>query len=298
MINKTILVTGGLGFVGSSLARYYVNEKYNVTILTKTLDKINNIKDIKEDVDIIQQDICEVGEYVNKFDYIIHCASTVHNYHILSDPHIDIKTNCIGTINLLEHLKNSKQLKKMVYVSTFFVNNGEPKALYGATKLCAEHICKSYNSVFNVPVTIVRLSNVFGPGEQCDNNKKAAFNRMIQLALDNEEIKLYDNGKIKRDYIYIDDVVQGIDTVMNKGKHSEVYEIGKGYSLTLKEMIGDIIYLAGGGKIIPVCPPEFHTQVGINDYFCDTSKMFSLGWKPKVSVKDGIRKTIEVYKNG
>ena len=295
MKTNKILITGGLGFIGSSLAREYINKGYEVTIITKTLDKITNIKDIKDKIEIIVSDIRYLEENLESYEYVIHCASTVHNYNILSNPYLDIETNCIGTVKLLELLKTSKKLKKLIYVSTFFVNKGEPKALYGATKLCTEHICKTYNRVYNIPISIVRLTNIFGPGEQCDNNKKAAFNRMIQLAINDETIKLYNNGNIFRDYLYIEDAVSGIDTILNKGKSGEVYELGKGYSLLFREMIEDIIELAKGGKIISVTPPEFHNQVGIDNYFCDIHKLNMLGWYPKWTVRDGIKKTIEVY---
>ena len=290
---KKMLITGGLGFIGSHLAKKY-HKKYNVTLLTRSMDKIGNIRGIENDVNIVVDDIINLKHDISDYDIIIHCASTVHNYHILNNPYIDINTNCIGTVNILENMNKNA---RMVFVSSFFVNNGEPKALYGATKLCAEHICKAYSRVYGIDVSIIRLSNIFGPGEQKRNNKKAAFNRMIQLAIEDKEIKLYNNGNIKRDYLYIDDAVEAIDYVLLLGKPMEVYEAGKGYSLTMKEMVDDIIKYAGSGKVIPTEPPEFHKQVGIEDYFCDISKLSELGWKPKWTVREGIKKTIKEYRN-
>jgi len=291
-----ILITGGLGFVGSQLSNHYYKNEHDVTIITKSLDKISNIRNCPK-IKILKKDIRLIDDDCKGYDLIFHLASTVHNYHILDDPYIDVDINCNGTIRLLESCRQFNPSVRMIYVSSFFVNNGKPKALYGATKLCAEYICKIYNKVFGLNISIARLSNVFGPGEQKNNNKKAAFNRMIQLAIEDKEIKLYNNGNIDRDYIYIDDVVSALEIIADKGEESEVYEVGKGKSLNFKYMVDTIIKESGSGKIVSIEPPEFHKQVGIDDYYCNVDKLKDLGWEPKYTVEEGIRKTIEAYRN-
>jgi len=303
-----ILITGGFGFIGSNIANRYIEYGHNVTILSKTNRKKDNIiynnynlilKDIK---DIVHDDLLHI-------DLIFHCASTVDNYNILSDPYLDANVNIIGTIALLEAAKNTNI--RIIYTSTFFVTgnsnelpannntNVEPLALYGATKLCAEHILKTYNRVYNVDIVIARLSNVFGNGEVSNNNKKAALNRMIYIATHNlDVINLYDNGKIYRDYIFISDVIDALITLSTHGENNKVYYIGRGEAVQFRKIIDLIIKHTNFSNIKTINPPKFHKQVGIDNFYCNISDLKKLGWSPKVSLEDGIIKTIKGYKNG
>ncbi len=305
-----ILVTGGLGFIGSNLAEKCVKLGYDVTILSKTNSKINNVKDIKDKVKIILKDIRDIDEEVKKADIIFHLAGTTDNYNILDNPYIDIETNCSGTIALLEACRKHNPKARIVFASTFFVNgNAEklpvnaysqcnPLGLYGATRLAAEHFCRIYNGVFDMNSVIVRFTNVFGIKEQPDNKKKAGFNYLINLAMENKEIPLYNNGDFVRDYIYVDDVAEACLAVAEKGKKGEIYYAGRGEFVKFRDMIDMVIKEAGGGRVKPVEPPDFHKRIGIKDFVCDNSALKKLGWQPKVSLREGIKKTIAYYKNG
>lgn len=303
-----ILITGGLGFIGSNIAKKYVSLGHNVTILTRTKHKIGNINPFSEKVKIIVKDIKDISDEVSNMDVIFHTASTVDNYNIFSDPYLDANTNIIGTLALLEACKSHNPKAKIVYLSTFFVNGNPPSlpataemkpnplGLYGATKLCAEHICNVYRSVYNLNISIARLSNIFGDNEQNNNNKKAAFNKMINDLLRKNTINLYDNGKVKRDYIYVDDVVSALQLIAEVGTE-EIYFIGRGESISLRELVDIVLEETGSPESLVnvVAPPVFHNQVGINDFYCDISPLKKLGWEPKVSIRDGIKKVIELY---
>jgi len=305
-----ILITGGLGFIGSNLSKRCVELGHKVTILTKQSYKDYNIRLFKDSVKVIVKDIKEIGEEVQGQDWIFHCASTVDNYNVLDKPYLDAEVNILGTIALLEACKKFNKEAQIIYLSTFFVNGNpsklpvdpslkeEPLGIYGATKLAAEQCCKTYSRVFGLKTKVARLSNVFGLGEQTDNNKKAAFNRMIHLAVWDETIKLYDNGKIKRDYIYIDDVVDGLLTIAEKGKISteQIYYISRGESATMRSLV-DIILKESRpfGKVESIEPTKFHKDVGIDDFYCDITPLKELGWQPMVSLEEGIKRVVEVY---
>ena len=304
-----ILITGGLGFIGSNISEYYVNNGDTVTILSRSDTKAHNIRSLRDRLHFIQKDIQDISEDdVKDFDIVYHCASTVDNYNIHTDPYLDVNVNCKGTIALLEACRKSNPTIKIVYTSTFFVNGNppslpvtadmkpEPLGIYGATKLAAEHILKTYQSVYGLKPVIARLSNVFGLKEQQNNNKKAAFNRMIYMAVHDETIKLYDNGKITRDYIYVDDVVNALDILAKKGEVGKIYYIGTGNGHTFREMVDIILEEAGSGKVEIVPPPQFHKAVGIDDFVCDVSDLKSLGWEQKISLREGIRKVVNQYK--
>ena len=307
---SNILITGGLGFIGSNLAHKCVADGYNVTLLSLTNRKIANISGIEDKVRLVLKDVKDIEEEVEGQNYIFHCASTVDNYNIHEEPYKDVDINCNGTIAVLEACRHRNRNARIIYTSTFFVNGNvdelpmtpkspcNPRGLYPATKLAAEHFCRIYNKVFDMNSVIARLSNVLGVREQRDNNKKAAFNRMINTAVNDGTIKLYDNGRIKRDYIYVDDVIDGLLTIAKKGEVGKIYYIGRGEGVKFKKIVDMMIEESGSGHIKSVTPPKFHQASGINDFWCDNTPLKELGWKPKVSIREGIKRVIEEYRIG
>lgn len=303
------LITGGFGFIGSHLAELCVNQGHNVTLLSKSENKIKNIENIKGDVGVVLKDIKNIGSEVGGKDYIFHCASTVDNYNIHEEPFKDVDVNCTGTISLLEACRKHNPRARIVYTSTFFVNgnlenlpaNSEspcnPLGIYPTTKLAAEHFCKIYNQVFDMNTVIARFTNVFGPKEERENKKKAAFNYLINLAIQGKDIPIYGEGSFVRDYIYVKDAVSGLLKIAEKGEKGEVYYVGRGEGIKFKDLMQIVLEEAKSGKLNFISPPEFHNRVGINDYFCDNGPLRELGWKPETSLRQGIKQTILSYKN-
>lgn len=307
---SNILITGGLGFIGSNLAHKYVERGDNITLLSKTKNKIKNIEGIENNIKLVLKDIKDISkEDVENKDIIFHCASTVDNYNIQDSPYLDNEINCIGTIALLEACRNYNKNAKIVYISTFFVNGNlkklpaneeskcEPLGIYPATKLAAEYFCKIYHRIFGLKTVIARLTNVFGVREQRDNNKKAAFNRMINTAVNGGTIKLYDNGIIKRDYIYVDDVISALIILSERGESERIYYIGRGEGIKFKDMVDIIIKEAKGGDVEVIKVPKFHKASGIDDFWCDNNLIKSLGWSPKISIEEGVKRVVREYKN-
>lgn len=306
---KNILITGGLGFIGSHLARKYVQNNDNVCILSRSDSKKSNIKDIEDMVSLIIKDVRRIdGEVVDK-DYIFHLAGTVDNYAIKEDPYKDIEINCNGTVALLEACKKFNPETKIIFASTFFVNGNvnklpvdvdspcNPLGLYGATRLAAEHFCHIYNKVFGLNSLIARFTNVFGPYEQGDNKKKAGFNFMINQAVKGKEIQLYNNGDFIRDYIYVEDVADACITLAEKGQTDKVYYVGRGEYTKFRKLMDILTEQIQDLKIKTIKPPQFHKSVGIVDFVCDNSELKKLGWSPKISLEEGIKRTIDYYKN-
>jgi len=307
---KNVLITGGLGFIGSHLAKKCVENNYRTHILSRSYDKIKNIDTIRGRIDITLKDIRKINEQeVSGKDYIFHLAGTVDNYAIKEgEPYKDIEINCNGTIALLEACKNFNPKAKIIFGSTFFVNGNvdklpvdanspcNPLGLYPATRLAAEHFCHIYHNVFDLNVLIARFTNVFGPFEQGENKRKAGFNFMINQAVKGEELQLYSNGDFVRDYIYVDDVVDACMTLAEKGETNKVYYVGRGEYIKFRKLIDIIEEQIPGTKVKVIEPPGFHKNVGIVDFVCDNSDLKSLGWTPKVSLEEGIRRTIEYYR--
>jgi UDP-glucose 4-epimerase len=310
-MKKRVLITGGLGFIGSQLARKNVSEGNNVTILSKSSDKINNISDIVNCVKLSIKDIRNItAEDVSEKDYIFHLAGTVDNYAITEgQPYKDIEINCNGTIAMLEAIKEFNPKTRLIFASTFFVNGRvkkipvdsnspcNPLGLYGATRLAAEQFCHIYHNVFDLDPIIARFSNVFGPFEKGDNRKKAGFNYLINQAVRGEEIKVYNAGNFFRDYIYVDDVVDACQILAKVGETDKVYYVGRSEFVKFSSLIEIIKNEIPELKTKSIGPPEFHKRVGINNFVCDNSQLRGLGWSPKVSLEDGIKKTIKYYRS-
>ena len=143
--------------------------------------------------------------------------------------------------------------------------------------------------------TIARFTNVFGQREQVANKKKAAFNQMLAAAMRGEEIPLYSNGEFIRDYIHVEDVVDALLIIAEKGKKGEVYYVGRGEKTNFGDLMKMVIEEAGSGTLKSIEPPKFHKAVGIKDFYCDNAPLKELGWTPQVSLRQGIRKTIDYY---
>ncbi len=300
-----ILITGGLGFIGSALANRLCRD-HQVTVLSRSDKGRTRLREPER----VRLRIGSVEEMTSAdckgMDLVVHCASTVDNYNIQTDPYLDVKTNCAGTIALLEACKEQKP--KVLFVSTFFVYGNQPKlpvneqspcdplGLYPATKLCAEQFCMIYGRLYGFHVNICRLTNVYGPGEACDNRKKGAFNYLIRKAQLGEPIDLYRGGDFFRDYLYIDDAVEALVAVAERGPVGELYLAGSGEPVQFKDLIDCLHRLTGRKSAIgSMEPPRFHEIVGIRNFSADIAKIKGLGWVPKVGYEEGIRRTLERY---
>jgi len=292
-----ILITGGHGFIGQNLYEAYNNEHCDVNLYPKG------------------KDIIDIDTEVIDCDYIFHCASTVHNYHMLDDWRLDVNTNCHGTLSLLEACKRHNPFARVVFTSTFFVYGNQnvlpvtentppnPQGLYPATKLASENFCKIYFNTWNIDIVIARLSNVYGLGEQVDNNKKAAFNRLAYDISQGKQVPCYnyknrEYNTIQRDYIHVKDVISGLQILAEKGDAGEIYNIATGKSMQFRHMLDLMIEHANCGSYELVDIPDFHKKVGIDDFSCSIDKIKSLGFKPKITLEEGIKNLMLSYKNG
>jgi len=305
---KKIMITGGLGFIGCHLAELCIEKGYDVTIVSRSDSKLDNIHKIKDKVNLLLLDVKDIDEEVKGFNYIFHLAGSTDNYAIVDGkPYKDLEMNCITTLALLEAVKKHNQKARVIFASTFFVNGKveklpvtldtpcRPLGLYGATRLAAEHFCHIYHHIFDLDVVIARFTNVFGEREQ-GGKKKAGFNYMIKQAVEGNEIQVYDNGDFYRDYIYVTDVASACLVIAEKGKSDATYYVGRGEFVKFKKLV-DIVVKKTNVKFKSITSPDFHKRVGIKDFVCDNTELKKLGWVPKVSLEEGIKKTIDYYKS-
>lgn len=301
------LITGGFGLIGSALTN---SLKGDVAVLSRSNSNRERIK--RSGFTVILKELSETTLHdLEGIDVIYHCASTVDNYNVLTDPYIDIKTNLNGTIHLLELCKKLKKKPKFIYLSTFFVYGNayekthtpvdeetktDPLAIYPATKLCAENIIKLYSRLYDIPYIICRLTNVYGEYESFTNKKKGTLNYLIMKAVKNEEIAVYKDGNYYRDYLYIDDVVSALLFLEEKAEN-DLFIVGFGFSVKFRDIIKAVIELSKSKSLIrKIDPPGFNKIVGTTDFVADTTKLNKLGWTAKIDYREGLEKIINRYK--
>jgi len=305
-----IMITGGAGFVGSHLAEYLLKNRHEIIICTKT--SVKNVDDIR---DKIQLEKIDVTNYVKlekfiikkKPDVIIHLAGNTSHSKSFELPFNDLDSNTKSTLNILEIIRKILPKCKFILGSTFVVIGKpiklpvneqtpcNPTTMYGVNRLSSEYYTKIYNQVYGLNTNIFRITNSFGPREQIIPNKNA-INYLIYKGFKGENITIYNNGKFFRDLIYISDVVSAINKIMTKGKSGELYWISSSKKTWFYE-IGNTLEKLTNAKTKYVKPPKYTKKVDVGNFVVSNLKMRSLGWKPKISVKIGIEKTLKYFKD-
>ncbi len=303
-------MTGGLGFIGSHLVESLSKKNHKIMVLTKTLSKRSNIPKSIKNLDIKKIDITnfnKVGKIIESFkpDAIIHLAGNTSHSISFEKPLQDVDSNTKTTLFLLEKIKNLNLSCKFILGSTFIVI-GKPKKLpvtentpcnpttiYGTNRLASEHLCKIYHQVYGINTNIFRITNSYGPREQIIPNKNAV-NFLIHQAFKNKKISIYNHGEFFRDLIYVDDVIDGINVILKKGKPGELYWISSGKKLWFKKL-AMLLQKFTNCKINYPLTPKYTKKVDVGNFVVDNSKLKKLGWKPKISINQGIKETISFF---
>ena len=312
---KSILVTGGAGFIGSNFVRYMLN-KYqdykivNLDLLTyagniKSLDDIKdnpNYLFVKGDIadnKLVDKVVCE-----NKIDVIINFAAESHVDRSITNPDIFVKTNVLGTQNLLEIAKKYK-IEKFFQISTdevygslektgFFTEKTplSPNSPYSASKAGADLLVMAYHHTFGLNVNITRCSNNYGPYQFPEK----LIPLFITNALADKQVPLYGDGLNIRDWLFVEDHCSAIDTVLHKGKNGEVYNVGGNNEKTNRYITDTILkYLGKDSSLIKYVADRLGHD---RRYAIDATKIKEeLGWQPKYKFEQAIEKTIEWYLN-
>lgn len=309
LTDKRVLVTGGAGFVGSNLVKTLVRQYgAHVTVLddlfTGSLDNLLGV-----DYEFVEGSIEDeqlVNECIQHADVVFHLAS--RNIIISNkNPREDLNVNVKGSFNVFEACLRHR-VKRVVYTSTSSIY-GEPEALpisegdrksylnfYSASKFSAEVYAKTFFEVFNLPVTILRYSNVYGTNQLPVNPYCGVIGKFIQSAMDGEALKVHGNGEQTRDYTYIDDAVQAtIAAAIYPDAVGEDYNIGTGEETSVHELASHICKITGSGSGI-----EYVSNRDIDNIsrrFINIEKARKdLHYKPQYSIQAGLQKTVEWFR--
>ena len=316
---KTYLITGGAGFIGSSLADSLLKENNKIVVVDNFCDYYNpklkeeNVKDNLSNpnyklyrIDIRDKDNLDKVFTENKIDCVIHLAAMAGVRPSIENPILYQEVNCLGTQNILECMKKNNvnklvmassssvygNCKEVPFKETFVVDYAISP--YAATKKANEVMTHVYHKLNGINVIMLRFFTVFGPRQRPD----LAINKFTRLMLNDEEIPMYGDGNTSRDYTYIGDIVDGIErSIKYVEENKDVYEIinlGNSSPISLKEMIniiGEVLNKTPNIKQLPMQPGD------VDRTYADISKAQKLlGYNPKTTFKKGIENFAEWYK--
>lgn len=305
-IGKEILVTGAAGFIGANLVRRLLKEDYIVHAITSKGGNLWRLKNVEKKIVIhegLLDDLKKIKQLFRKITpYAVFHLATYGSYPFQQDTHMMIDTNIIGTLNLLESLKEVNYKQLVVTGSSSEYGKKEkpmkesdllaPNNYYAVTKAAQTHLCQVYAQSNRKPLVIFRLFNVYGPYEE----KGRLVRSVIESALAKKPISLA-SGREARDFTYVLDVVDAFMHVLKQKQFiGEIFNIGTGIQTTIGELAKTIVYLVG--QKVPIRLGAYKgREWDAFHWKADISKAKSvLGWSPKTSLNEGLRKTIEWYR--
>lgn len=315
--NQHVLITGGLGFIGSTLAIRLVEAGALVTIVDGMIPEYGgnlfNIAPVRDRVTVNFGDICDrlaMNWLVQGQDYVFHLAGQVSHVKSLTDPFSDIEYNIKGTTVVMEALRHHNPRAKIIFTGT----RGQygpatclpvaetaptnPKAIYEISNLTAEKIIQAYHQTHGIPAVMLRLTNIYGPRAQMRHSQYGVVNWFVRQALDGTPIKVFGSGNILRDFLYVDDCVDALLMVAQaEPAVGEVFNVGRDQPTTFLELAKALERLCPGCTwgLAPFSAERAAQEPG--DFYSNIDKIRSIvGWSPRTDLEDGLRQTLSYYR--
>ena len=314
---KRILITGGLGFIGSNLARRLLSEGARVTLCDAMIEGYGgnpaNIREIRADVTIDVADVRDataMERLVAGQDVVFHLAAQVSHVMSLSNPYPDIDINIKGTAVLLEACRKVNpealvvrsgtrgQYGPAVKLPVSETTPSDPRGIYEISQLSAEMICRTYTRIHGIRTVPLRLTNVYGPRGQMKHSHFGVVNWFVRLALEGKPIPIFGSGKILRDFLYVDDCVEALLLAAAEPRAvGEVLNVGHDRPSTFLEVAELLREIVPGTRLeFTDFTPERKAQEP-GDFVSDITKIRGLlGWEPKTGLGDGLARTVEFYR--
>ena len=312
--NKNVLITGGLGFIGSNLARALVDLGAKVTILDALLSPYGgnmfNIHDIE--VEFYEGDIRNketVEKLIKNKDYIFNLAAQVDYLHSQNKPFLDLEINCAGHLTVLEACRQFNKQAVILFSGSRMMygrieynpvdenHPTQPLSIYGVNKLAGEKYYQMYNSVYGLKTVALRIANPYGPRQQMKHSSYGIVNWFVRSAMENKKITIFGEGSQIRDYVYVGDIAEAmLRTAATDKAYGDTFNLGSGKGTRFYDMAKEVVRTVGKGSIVNVDWPKDYFNVETGDYISDISKLKNTtGWSPKISLNEGIIKTFDYY---
>ena len=315
--DRSVLITGGLGFIGSNLAHQLVPLGARVLIVDSLIPdyggNLFNIHGIEEQLRVNVADIRQqttMNYLVQGHDVIFNLAGQVSHIDSMQDPYTDLEINCRSQLTLLEACRHNNPAVKVVFAGTRQIY-GRPDSLpvteshlvrptdiNGINKAAGEYYHLVYNNVFGVRATSLRLTNVYGPRQLLKHSRQGFVGWFIRLVLENNEIQIFGDGTQLRDFVYVDDAVDAfLRAGADDASNGEVFNVGGLEPIRHRDLVELMIRTAGSGRFRCTPWPPEKKAIDIGDFYADSSKIRStLGWRPTTPLADGLKQTFDYYR--
>lgn len=314
---RRVMITGGLGFIGSNLARHLVDLGADVLLVDSLIPdyggNLFNINGLESRLRVNVADVRQASTMnylVQDREVIFNLAGQVSHIDSMRDPGTDLDINCRSQLTLLEACRRHNPHVKVVYASTRQIY-GKPERLpvdethlvrptdiNGINKAAGEQYHLVYNNVFGIRACSLRLTNVYGPRQLIRHNRQGFIGWFIRLALDGEEIQIFGDGSQLRDFIHVDDAADAFlragasDTV-----NGEALNVGGREPVAHKDLVALLLDVAGRGSVRFVEWPDEKKKIDIGSFFSDSSRFAAAtGWHPQVALRDGLASTLDFYR--
>ena len=313
---KEILITGGLGFIGSNLARRLVSKGANLTLVDSLIPQYGgntfNIDDIKNKVAV---NVCDVRDtfamehLIQGKEYLFNLAGQTSHLDSMADPHTDLDINAAAQLSILEVCRKENPDIKIVFASTRQLYGRpdylpvdekhpiRPVDVNGINKLAGEWYHLLYNNVYGIRACALRLTNTYGPGMRVKDARQTFLGIWIRLLIEGRPIKVFGDGLQLRDFNYVDDCVEALLLAgASDQANGKVYNLGGSEVIGLKDLSKMMVNLGHGGSFELAPFPSDKKAIDIGDYYSDFSLITKeLGWVPKIDLKDGLKRTLNYY---
>jgi UDP-glucose 4-epimerase len=314
---RRVMITGGLGFIGSNIARALVDLDADVLLVDSLIPdyggNLHNIAGIESRLRVNVADVRQqttMNYLVRDREVIFNLAGQVSHIDSMREPETDLEINCRGQLTVLEACRRNNPQVKVVYAGTRQVY-GKPEHLpvdekhlvrpadvNGINKAAGEQYHLVYNNVFGVRACSLRLTNVYGPRQLIRHNRQGFIGWFIRLAVEKREIQIFGDGSQLRDFVYVDDAV---DAFLRAGStdavNGDVFNVGGSEPISHRDLVNLLIESAGGGSVRFVDWPVEKKAIDIGSFYSSSEKFQNaVGWQPTVPLKDGLRRTIEFYR--
>jgi UDP-glucose 4-epimerase len=314
---RRVMITGGLGFIGSNLARRLVELDADVLLVDSLIPdyggNLFNIAGIEDRVRVNVADVRQASTMnylVRDREIIFNLAGQVSHIDSMTDPHTDLEINCRSQLTILEACRRFNPNTRVVYASTRQIY-GKPQSLpvteqhlvrptdvNGINKAAGENYHLVYNNVFGVRACSLRLTNVYGPRQLIRHNRQGFIAWFIRLALEGREIQVFGDGSQIRDFVYVDDAV---DAFLRAGCADalcgEAFNVGGDEHLSHRELVALLVELAGSGSYRFVEWPPEKKAIDIGSFYADSTRFKkAVGWAPRVDMREGLARTLAYYR--
>ena len=315
---RRVLITGGLGFIGSNLAHRLVDLGAEVLLVDSLIPdyggNLQNIAGLESRVRVNIADVRQASTMnylVQGQDVIFNLAGQVSHIDSMRDPHTDLEINCRSQLTILEACRHHNPGVTVVYASTRQIY-GRPDSLpvteqhlvrptdiNGINKAAGEYYHLVYNNVFGVRACALRLTNIYGPRQLLKHNRQGFIGWFVRCILEDQEVQVFGDGSQLRDFVYVDDAVEaflaaGVCEAMN----GQALNVGGDAPVSHRDLVELMITVAGSGRVRYVDWPAEKKAIDIGSIYSDASRFSALtGWAPRVALADGLQRTFDYYRS-